>query len=490
MNPRFRDMGRARTRLAVLAALVVAGSSRPVFAQDDGPNPESERGTKADEDSAAKKERQFRFEFGFGAGYHHISNKSGFGRRMGEPDALAPESAPVAIGRLSLNFNQYLSAEAEVDVSVTHTRGIRSSVGAGTDLGIYGYRGQLLLHLVPTGRFRPFILGGYGGYSIVAENESVVQTDHDGSIHFGAGFKAYFSDRVGLRVDGHMHIPPSTVDSVIPTGDDTDKNAKDFVIVGTLFFNTSEIIETERKFFHEKVVVEKQAPPPPPPPAPPADPDGDGLAGTADRCPNDPEDQDGYKDDDGCPEPDNDSDGILDTVDKCPDVAETPNGIDDDDGCPEEDTDGDGFIGSADRCPAAPETKNNFEDQDGCPDEIPAQVKRFTGVIKGINFETNSARILPGSFALLDEAVAVLNEYKDVRLEISGHTDSRGPDAYNLDLSQKRADSVRYYFIQKGIDANRLTSVGHGEGRPLADNMTRSGRAANRRTEFRLVGGN
>ena len=83
--------------------------------------------------------------------------------------------------------------------------------------------------------------------------------------------------------------------------------------------------------------------------------------------------------------------------------------------------------------------------------------------------------------------MAVLKEYPDVRLEISGHTDSRGKPDYNRDLSQQRADSVKNYFIANGIDAGRLTSIGYGMDRPIADNKTNAGRAKNRRTEFRLI---
>src|SRR5204863_998115 len=111
----------------------------------------------------------------------------------------------------------------------------------------------------------------------------------------------------------------------------------------------------------------------------------------------------------------------------------------------------------------------------------------FTGVIEGINFKTGQANILPGSYQILGRTVAVLKEYPDVRLEISGHTDSRGKADYNRDLSQRRADAVKMYFIANGVDAGRLTSIGYGMDRPVGDNKSETGRAANRRTEFRLI---
>jgi outer membrane protein OmpA-like peptidoglycan-associated protein len=108
-------------------------------------------------------------------------------------------------------------------------------------------------------------------------------------------------------------------------------------------------------------------------------------------------------------------------------------------------------------------------------------------VIEGINFKTGSADILAGSYVLLDRAVKVLQDYPDVNLEISGHTDNRGKAEYNLNLSQRRADSVKTYFVQRGIASARLQAIGFGLTRPIADNKTSSGRATNRRTEFRLI---
>jgi outer membrane protein OmpA-like peptidoglycan-associated protein len=99
--------------------------------------------------------------------------------------------------------------------------------------------------------------------------------------------------------------------------------------------------------------------------------DGDGIKDDVDKCPDQPEDFDGFKDDDGCPDPDNDNDGILDVDDRCPDVPEDFDGDQDQDGCPEGnegDRDGDGIPDKKDKCPDEPEDKDGFEDEDGCPD--------------------------------------------------------------------------------------------------------------------------
>ncbi len=99
--------------------------------------------------------------------------------------------------------------------------------------------------------------------------------------------------------------------------------------------------------------------------------DADGITDANDRCPDDPEDRDGFQDDDGCPDPDNDQDGITDAMDKCPNEPEDKDGFQDADGCPDPDNDQDGVPDAADKCPNDPETKNGFQDDDGCPDVAP-----------------------------------------------------------------------------------------------------------------------
>jgi outer membrane protein OmpA-like peptidoglycan-associated protein len=219
----------------------------------------------------------------------------------------------------------------------------------------------------------------------------------------------------------------------------------------------------------------------------PSDRDGDGLIDDEDECPDEPEDRDGFQDGDGCPDEDNDRDGILDAADDCPDSAEDRDGFQDGDGCPDDDNDRDGIADRADECPDEPETANSYQDQDGCPDEVPEEVKRFTGVIQGITFETNSDVIRSSSEATLRRALAVLTEFGDVRLEVQGHTDDQGSDDFNLDLSQRRAESVVAWFVSNGVAADRLTARGYGETSPIADNGTKDGQAQNRRVEFKLI---
>jgi outer membrane protein OmpA-like peptidoglycan-associated protein len=96
--------------------------------------------------------------------------------------------------------------------------------------------------------------------------------------------------------------------------------------------------------------------------------DGDGIPDSLDKCPNKPEDKDNFQDADGCPDPDNDNDGIPDSVDKCPNIPEDRDGFQDSDGCPDYDNDADGIPDSVDKCPNIPEDLDGFQDSDGCPD--------------------------------------------------------------------------------------------------------------------------
>jgi outer membrane protein OmpA-like peptidoglycan-associated protein len=237
-----------------------------------------------------------------------------------------------------------------------------------------------------------------------------------------------------------------------------------------------------------------------PPPRPPVDvdTDGDGLIDRLDRCPNEPEDKDGFQDEDGCPDPDNDADGVPDATDRCPLEPEDKDGFQDQDGCPDPDNDGDGILDAQDRCINEPETKNGYLDDDGCPDEIPTKVKRFTGVVRGVNFKLGSPDLLPGSQKVLDEAVAVLQEFPDLVLEIQGHTDDQvigkgGPFKDNDELSQARAETVRAYMTAMGIAPARLVAKGYGAGRPQVDaaglsgSKLRAARAQNRRVQFEIV---
>ncbi len=141
------------------------------------------------------------------------------------------------------------------------------------------------------------------------------------------------------------------------------------------------------------------------------------------------------------------------------------------------DTDGDGTTDRVDLCPeSTPDTATN---DFGCPMELSLK-------LEGVRFATGTARLPARSRAILDGVAGQLQRFSTLRLEVAGHTDSRGSAALNQRLSQRRADAVRDYLLEQGIAADRLTAKGYGEAFPIATNDSMAGRAVNRRVELRL----
>ncbi|NOZ86831.1 MAG: OmpA family protein [Deltaproteobacteria bacterium] len=241
---------------------------------------------------------------------------------------------------------------------------------------------------------------------------------------------------------------------------------------------------------------------------PVGDSDGDGLLDNEDKCPNDPEDLDGFEDEDGCPDKDNDKDGVPDVDDKC--IMDP--GPPENQGCPVLDKDGDGVPDKDDKCPelAGPAEKQGCPDRDGdgiidpedkCPDQ-PGVIeehgcpKKYSLIVvtkkkiqlkQKIHFAVGKSRIMRDSFELLNQVADALKSSPSLKVRIEGHTDSDGPAAYNLRLSERRANAVRDYLVEKGIDPERLKAVGFGESQPIASNRTRKGKAMNRRVEFNII---
>lgn len=145
---------------------------------------------------------------------------------------------------------------------------------------------------------------------------------------------------------------------------------------------------------------------------------------------------------------------------------------------PPADTDGDGVTDNLDRCPDTP--RGVAVDAYGCP-----RVGSIT--LEGVNFELNSAQLTPSSRDVLDGIAADLKKYPRLKIELQGHTDSSGSDAYNLNLSQRRAEAVRNYLIEQGVSPSQLEAKGYGEAQPIADNKTAEGRAKNRRVVMRVL---
>lgn len=230
--------------------------------------------------------------------------------------------------------------------------------------------------------------------------------------------------------------------------------------------------------------------------------DGDGVADKDDRCPR----HAGSPQVNGCPDgdgdlvgddidecvgvkgtakakgcPDGDDDGVADAADKCPTVA----GVADNKGCPT-DRDGDGIADKDDKCPDAPGTAA----KGGCPEQRVTVTAKKIVLSDKVFFDSGAASIDKKSYGLLDEIASVLKKNPQVKLvRIEGHTDNAGTPEENKSLSEKRAAAVKKYLEGKGVSAKRLQSAGLGDTRPVGDNGTDEGKAANRRVEFIVVDG-
>ncbi|WP_404362393.1 OmpA family protein [Corallococcus coralloides] len=186
---------------------------------------------------------------------------------------------------------------------------------------------------------------------------------------------------------------------------------------------------------------------------PDLDDDSDGVANAKDHCPVDPEDRDGFLDEDGCPEVDNDGDAVADAVDNCPMVAG----------------------------PAA---------NQGCPakqKQLVVITQDRLDIREKVYFASGRARVLPRSFPLLEQVAKVLINHPELKhILVEGHTDSRGRPETNRTLSQQRASAVVQHLETRGVPADRLMAAGRGPDAPVASNSTASGRELNRRVEFHI----
>ena len=382
-------------------------------------------------------------------------------------------------------------------------------------LNLTSFRAHLIVQLpLPVA---VFALAGVGGTLSRSPND-VLGDDVDRVFHVGTGAKMNIHDNIQLRVDGRVYRAPRFGDG------DTDH----FAVTAGVAINIGAHDHPQRL---------------------PVDPDGDGVIGAADRCPDQagveptgcpaekkkpvdsdkdgfvdaddacperPETANGYQDDDGCPDelPDTDSDGIDDTRDGCVSEPEDLDGHEDSDGCPDPDNDADGVVDASDSCPreagpvenrGCPDTDRDGDSVvdrlDNCPDEpgtrdnqgckkkqMVVLTRTKIEILDKVYFRTNRARLRRRSFPLLSNIANVLKVHPEIlKVRIEGHTDDRGKDARNLELSQKRAKAVADFLIGKGVEPERVEAVGLGETAPVADNKTREGRAANRRVEFKIL---
>ncbi len=337
-----------------------------------------------------------------------------------------------------------LGVEAEFSANPTRVRTITNDFAF-----VYGVRGHLILQ-VPVTRVVPFLLGG-GGMMGVRSNILILGNDVDPAFHFGGGVKMFINKRLVARVEARQIVSATKAQE--------DSGTSHLQVLAGL-----SLVLGRKKYVPPPVVV-------------PVDPDRDkdGILNEEDECP----DTAGVAPS-GCP--DTDGDSFIDKKDACPEVP----GVEPD-GCPLKDSDNDKILDVEDECVFEPETYNGVDDEDGCPDEIPPELIIFEGELKGIEFDFGKDTIRPESKDVLDNVVEKLQKFPGVRVEIVGHTDNVGDPEANLDLSKRRAGSVKQYLVDAGIDGSRIETDGKGDTDPVGDNETEEGRAQNRRIVFHII---
>ncbi len=431
---------------------------------------------------------------------------------------------------VGLMFHRYVGIEGHIGTSSTKTvNGFTTyaqPVLTGAvrhDVDVLHYGGQLVVNLRPSAWFDPYVAAGWQEAQLdFADKDSVANHRYQNGLEFGGGVKIRLTNRIAARAEFRDALWKFPVGTPPPAGHDgTDNQFYTAGIEIGLGGTTAgkKVADADM----DGVPDRKDKCPGTPAGARvdlngcPIDSDNDGVADGIDTCPNTP--TGATVDAHGCPT-DTDGDGVFDGIDKC---ADTPHGaVVDATGCPK-DSDGDGVPDGIDQCADTPaNTKVDARgctlvvdsDNDGVPDDrdlcpfTPANAKvdkdgcpitlteRETQLLdkgtiteRNIHFETAKWDILPESNAVLDDIGHTLIQWPRLRIEIGGHADARGSDAYNLDLSGKRANAVLEYLVAKfpQITHDQYTAKGYGEGVPVATNKTAAGMALNRRVEFKVL---
>lgn len=408
-------------------------------------------------------------------------------------------------GRLGL----YPWAKFGIEGNYSYAKAGGDSAGL-PDVKFQNYGGDLVWRIAPYGTVVPFLLAGIGQVDTKADvtgATSVKETSYDA----GGGLLIKFNRNVGIRLDARDVMFDATVNG-------ESKLRHNFVGTGGLAImfggafaddDADGVGNGDDKCPDTPVgaMVDKNGCP--------IDSDGDGVPDGIDQCASTP--QGATVNAQGCPT-DSDSDGVFDGIDQCPGTpagaavdargcpvdsdgdgvadgldqcANTPAGATvDATGCPT-DADGDGVPDGIDLCPNTPQGAR--VDKDGCPIEV-SEIETImldTGLIRldDINFETGKAAIKEDSYALLNQVGTILQQWPQLQIEIGGHTDSRGSEKLNQDLSQKRAQAVHDYLNTNfpAINESQFTVVGYGEAQPVVPNTSAANMAKNRRVEFKVL---
>ena len=335
------------------------------------------------------------------------------------------------------------------------------------------------LGLVNTGKFDPYVSlgGGYTWYD----------SEGAGTVNGGVGINFWFSDNFGLNAgtlykhsfeDAVMYPHWQHVAGVVfkfggkdADGDGVyDKNDDCPDVAGLEEFNGCP--DTDGDGFMDSedncpdVAGEFDGCP---------DTDGDGVPDDKDACPE----VAGPAENNGCPWGDADEDGVTDNIDKCPNEA----GPASNDGCPLPDRDNDGVADVNDKCPDVA----GLPQYDGCV-PLPESVKiALNGYASTIIFENDKAVLVEQHPDVMKQIADVIADYPGRAFVIEGHTSNTGSDAVNQKLSEERAEAVKKYLVDQGIDGSLITTEGHGKSQPLYPGNSEEARRANRRVEIKLA---
>lgn len=365
------------------------------------------------------------------------------------------------------NFSRHLALELSLQLAPAEVN----------RLSIFTVHLDAIWHPIRHNWIVPFV--GLGpSFSTTFPQNDAYATDSDPGLNVMAGVKLYPWKHVGIRTDFRYLARFATSDDA---ADGRSEVLGHDLLFSVGLFGTFGGEPEKRK---QPILL---------------DTDGDGILDNADACPMKPgkpsaqgcpdEDEDTLADDkDRCPKdagpvekqgcPDKDGDTLVDIDDRCPDEPGKPEFK----GCPDDDDDK--IANLDDKCPKIP----GQAEFGGCPPPPPIDiVKKFTGAIKGITFERDKDIIRKTSFPTLDEAVKVMKDYPQIRLLIEGHTSSEGTREHNLDLSDRRAKSVKAYMVAAGVTEDRIDTKGFGpDMRVVVPDDTEAKRAKNRRIEFKI----
>jgi outer membrane protein OmpA-like peptidoglycan-associated protein len=452
-------------------------------------------------------------------------------------------------GRLGLMMGRYIGVEGYYSWMTSETKaGIDSLFlpfgAAGTDLDVQGYGADVILNLIPGSVLNPYVFGGWHEEKVTSDGPGV-KAFLNGP-EFGGGVKLRVGSRAAIRAEIRDQLWGFDEGSPDPPGND---NLHNLVYTGGVQVSLGGSAGDDAD--NDDVPDSRDDCPNTPAGALvdtrgcPLDADRDNVPDGIDQCPNTP--AGATVDARGCPS-DADNDGVPDGIDQCPatpggtqvdargcpadqDNDGVPDGVDqcantpagatvDARGCPI-DADNDGVPDGIDQCPntpagtqvdargcsadsdndgvmddkdLCPNTQANVQvDAEGCPIELTERevelLDKGTITARDIHFETAKWDILPESRPILDEIGKILIQWPRLRIEIGGHADARGSDAYNMDLTQKRAQAVLDYLLTNfpQIQRDQYTARGYGERAPVASNRTVEGMARNRRVEFKVL---